>query len=245
MSSDLATVLPALALTCIFDALSLYAIYLSISVRRGLTISIYRSRALWMVFLGVSAAIALTYYGFTIVFPSSSFASFEVVAILTGINLGVILILIDRTVNTVIRLDYLRRDVLHWKKSRFVYGAAMLLFYILFFSRYVDSFPDTQGIALVPFFSALVYGVLAVAKGTTITRDATFRSHVMWFGYVLATYIAGEVVYFLPISRVIDLFIYVLASFCYYKMARFLVPVGKLSPLSVTDLSTTSPTSQC
>ena len=229
MSSDILTnFLPTLALTSIVDAFSLYATYLSISVRRGLTISVYRSRALWMALLGVFSAIVFTYDGFTILIPTSSLASVEVREVLIAIPLGVILILIDRTVNTVIRLDYLRRDVLHWKKFRLVYGAAVVMFYVLFYSRYVYSLPDNQGIALALYFSALIYGALAIAKGTTMTMDATFRSHVMWFGYLLGAFITGCVFYFLPISLIIDLSFFALTSFCFYRMARFLVPAGKL-----------------
>ena len=230
MSSDLTTtVLPTLVLTGITDAFSLYAAYLSISVRRGLTVPVYRSRALWMALLGLFATIVFTYDAFTVMLPTSSLASVEFREILFAIPLGVILILIDRTVNTVIRLDYLRRDVLLWKKFRFLYVVVVILFYVLYYSRYVYFLPNTQGIALALYFSALIYGALAIAKGTTITRDATFRSHVMWFGYLLAAFITGGVIYFLPISLVIDLFFFTLTSFCFYKMARFLVPAGKLS----------------
>ena len=229
MSSDLLTnFLPTLALTSIVDVFSLYAAYLSISVRRGLTISVYRSRALWMALLGVCAAISFTYDGFTVATATSSLASVEVREILFALPLGVILILIDRTVNTVIRLDYLRRDVFHWKKLRFVYGVVVVLFYVLFYSRYVYFLPNSQGIALALYFPALTYGALAIAKGASMTMDATFRLHVAWFGYLLVAFIVGGVIYFLPISLVIDLSFFAFTSFCFYKMARFLVPAGKL-----------------
>jgi len=230
MSNDLiATVIPTIVLTCATDAFSLYGAYLSISVRRGLTVAVYRSRALWMALLGILSTIVFTYDGLTIIVPSSPFATVEVREILFAIPLGVILVLIDRTVNTVIKLDYLRRDVLFWKKLRFVFGAVIVLFYVLFYSRYVYFLPDAQGFALALYFPALVYGAVAIAKGTMVTRDTTFRSHVKWFGYLLATFIAGNVVYFLPISLAIDLVFFALTSFCFYKMARFLVPTGKLS----------------
>jgi len=230
MSSDLVvTVLPTLVLIGLTDVFSLYAVYLSISVWRGLVVPVYRSRALWMALLGVFAAIVFTYEGLAIIVPSSPLASVEVREILFAIPLGVILVLINRTANTVIKLDYLRRDVLFWKELRFVFGAVVVLFYILFYSHYVYFLPDAQGFALALYFPALVYGAIVIAKGTTVTRDTTFRSHVKWFGYLLAAFIAGNVIYFLPISLVIDLVFFALTSFCFYKMARFLVPAGRLS----------------
>jgi len=230
MSSDLiVTVLPTVVLTGITDVFSLYSAYLSLSVRRGLAVPVYKSRALWMALLGVSAAIVFTYDGLAVVFPTSSLASVETREILFAIPLGVILVLIDRTVNTVIKLDYLRRDVLHWKKLRFVFGAVVVLFYILYYSRYVYFLPDAQGFALAMYFPALAYGALAIAKGTTLTRDLTFRSHVRWFAYLLLMFIAANVLYFLPIPLAVDYFFFTLAAFCVYKMSRFLVPTGKLS----------------
>jgi len=230
MSSDLIlVVLPALVLTGITDIFALYAAYLSLSVRRGLAVPVYRSRALWMAFLGISAAIVFTYEGFTNISPTSPLTSIEFREILFAIPLGIILILIDRTANTLIKMDFLRRDLLLWKKLHFVYGTAVVLFYVLYYSRYVYFVPDAEVIALVLYFSALIYGALAIARGTTVTRDMTFRSHAIWFGILLAAFITGSVLYFAPVPLDISFVCFTVASYCFYKMAGSLVPAGKLS----------------
>jgi len=143
-----------------------------------------------------------------------------------------ILVWIDRTVNAVVRLDYMRRDVLSWRRLRFAYGLIAAIGILVYYSRYVYPVPDALVVGFALMFSALIYGMLATARGVATTKDMTFKSHVMWFGIFLLGFIVGGFMYELgPLNSLygtLDLLSFGVCSYGFYKMARFLVPTGKL-----------------
>lgn len=226
VSDFLSSTLPDLMILGANFAIAFYAAYLALSVRRGLAVPIYRSRALWTAILAVMFALAAPLIG------NLGFYT---------ILLAVLFIWIDRTINTLIRLDFLRRDLLEWKKFRYVYwiflfgdfvlGYAYLLAYGSFPSHpspLVGS-PLFAALALLLFFVPVTYAVIVLALGSTRTRDMTFRSHVKWGGYLIIAFLLETVTYIALANDVVVHATFLPISFCLYRMARLLVPTGKLT----------------
>jgi len=132
----------------------------------------------------------------------------------------------------VIRLDYLRRDVLFWRKLRFLYAPAAAVGIVLYFTHYWYPLPDTMAIGFALIFAGLIYGMLTLAKGAAVTRDLTFKSHIRWFGLFLLVFIIAGFMYVLTYSDqsflVPNLFVFMVSSYCLFRMAKSLVPSGKL-----------------
>jgi hypothetical protein len=235
MSSELLTfTLPVLGITIVFDAFAVYAAYLSASVWRGLVVPVYRGRALWLAAICVLGALMLTEFGasaaLTPSYGSSSPALREFVYLPP---LAAILIWIDRTVNAVIRLDYLRRDVLLWKRLRYAYGTVAAVGILIYYSRYLYPIPDAMTVGFALIFSQLIYGMLTLAKGAAVTQDMTFKSHIRWFGLFLLAFIVAGFIYVLTYSDssylVPNLCAFAASGYCLFRMAKSLVPSGKLS----------------
>lgn len=235
MSSELLTFsVPVLGITIAFDAFSLYGAYLSASVWRGLVVPIYRGRALWLAAICVLGASMLTEFGVSAAlapsYGSTSPALREFVYLLP---LAAILIWIDRTVNTVIRLDYLRRDVLLWRRLRYAYGSIAAVGILIYYSRYLYPIPDAMTVGFALIFSQLIYGMLTLARGAAVTKDMTFKSHIRWFGLFLLAFIVAGFIYVLTYSDASylapNLLAFAASAYCLYRMAKSLVPSGKLS----------------
>ncbi len=231
MSSDLITfVLPVYGLIVIVDLFFLYGAYLSISVWRGLAVPIYRSRAFWMALFGIPLVLTITYDAVTATLaPSSPLAAPIIPEILFTFPLVGLLVWIDRTVNSVIHLDYLRRDIFAWRKSRLLYWGLVVAGNVTFFSHYLIDLPYSQIVANAFISGPLLYGVASMAKGSSTTRDATFRSHIRWFGYMGAFFIPAILLYgFFRGLNIPSLLLLTGAAYCFYQMAKHLVPAGKL-----------------
>ncbi len=217
----------------------LYAAYISFAVRRGLVVPLYRSRALWLgtsailwgvasIFLGNFEPRVSTYYGVV------GLVFFLGVAVPT---LLVFLVWIDRTLSTLIRLDYLRKDIVGWKKVRPLYrlGVALVFVFSLFnpsvqYLRYLSSINyviKTISVATVLDLPIVVivlaYASAALTVGSIRTRDLTFRNHAKWFGYAIVGLLA---VLLLP--NILYMLAEIWFAYCFYRMARSLVPVNKL-----------------
>jgi len=235
MSSELFTfTVPVLGIIIAFDAFSLYAAYLSGSVWRGMVVPIYRGRALWLAAICVLGASMLTEFAVSAAlapsYGSSSPALREFVYLPP---LAAILIWIDRTVNTVIRLDYLRRDVLFWRRLRYAYGSIAAVGILIYYSRYLYPIPDAMAVGFALIFSQLIYGMLTLARGAAVTKDMTFKSHIRWFGLFLLAFIVAGFIYVLTYSDasflVPNLLAFAASAYCLFRMAKSLVPSGKLS----------------
>jgi len=235
MSSELITFsVPVLGITIAFDAFSLYAAYLSASVWRGLVVPIYRGRALWLAAICVLGASMLTEFGVSAALaPSYGSASPALREFVYLFPLAAILIWIDRTVNTVIRLDYLRRDVLLWRRLRYAYGSIAAVGIVIYYSRYLYPIPDAMTVGFALIFSQLIYGMLTLARGAAVTKDMTFKSHIRWFGLFLFAFIVAGFIYVLtysdPSYLAPNLLAFAASAYCLFRMAKSLVPSGKLS----------------
>lgn len=227
----------------VVDGFILFGSYLAITVSRGLVVPIYKSRALWMALVGMPLALAISYNIITVVLvPNSALSTPLIPQILFTFPLISLLVWMDRTVLAVIRSDYLRRDVLHWTRLRVAYWALVIAGNVAFFASYVYG-PVLVVLANVFLAVALGYGTLSLAKGAATTSDATFRSHVKWFGYLVVFFIPAVLVYSLYGGpTILNLLFLTVASYCFYRMARLLVPAGKLTTDS--GFSADTPTQQ-
>ena len=232
MSGDfLTSTVPFLAVLVVSDGLSLYGAYLALSVRRGLAVPIYRSRALWTAMIALLFSLSILFGGdLSLIFPSSYLfvASFVIYFGLFTLATLAIFVWVDRTVTTLIRLDFLRRDLAGWKRFRYVYWtlvAISFVFYPFGSSLYFNSFFNI--VYTVSFVIPLAYAALAVRSGAKRTPDMTFRSHLRWSAYCMAGILLAGITYFVTLDVVIVSLPYVVIAFCLYKMARSLVPVGK------------------
>jgi hypothetical protein len=236
MSSDLLTsTIPYLAVIGISDALAFYAAYLSFSVWRGLSVTIYRSRALWTGMLAILIGLTGTASGNVGAVPQPFYpvAAIAAYGFLYPIAIFVLYFWIDRTLATIIRLDYLRRDLLAWRRFRFIYwafAAASFVFYY-FGQDYLQTLP-LPSIAVAAFLITYVvpwgYAAVGFIVGRRRTSDMTFRLHLKWFGLFLASIAFITVIYGLTSDRFTSSLSDVLIAYSLYKMARYLVPSQRL-----------------
>jgi hypothetical protein len=231
MSNDFLTVgLPLLGVIGLVDLILLYASYLSFLVWRGLAVLEFKSRALWMALFGIPISSALAYGTASFVFlPSESpFAAPFISDIIFSIGLFTVVIWIDRIVGSAIRMDFLRRDLLSWRRYRVAYYALFIVSSIIHFSSYAGV-PNALPISILFLLIDLGYGILALAKGTRRTLDATFKNYMKWFGYLGGALVPVLVIWSLTQRPTVIIGIPLIAvSFCFYRMARNLVPIGKL-----------------
>jgi hypothetical protein len=241
MSSEfLAYGLPYLGLLSFTDAIMLYAAYLAITVSRGLAVAVYKARALWTALLALLVFVAFTYSGLlyvadpniSVAFNRAGPAGTDLVFL---VLILVLLVWVDRTIASMIRLDYLRRGILRWKKVRPLYWAMIGIavgiylagFYLLPNFGYEPS-PTLLPLLIPLLVIPLAHASLALTVGGRRTRDKTFRSHVSWFGYFVAAFL-GQSVFYVFVSNPFENGPFFLAeAYCLYRMARYLVPVSRL-----------------
>ena len=232
MSSDFLTIsLPLLLMVGLTDAILLYATYLSLTVWRGLAVPEFRSRALWMALFGIPVATALAYgvTSYTILPTDSLFSAPAISESIFTLGLVALFIWIDRMVRIAIRMDYLRRDILQWRRLRLVYYVFFVVANIFYFARYFVNLSGVMVVAEAALVIPLLYGISALIIGARNTRDLTFKGHVRWFGYMGAAITPVLVIYTQAGHPTVLLGIpLILVAFCFYKMARNLVPIGKL-----------------
>jgi hypothetical protein len=235
MPSDLIYTLLLVGVFLVGDAITGYAAYLALSVWRGLAVPIYRSRALWTAFLAIIFAVSTGLGGnIDAIFPPP-FVYIASIVIYNGLYTLILLALfawIDRTINTLIRLDYLRRDLIGWKKVRFAYWALVAVASgLAFFSPPVG--PASLPLFLVGGISLLIpvgYGSLALIIGSRRTTDMTFRTHAKWGGYLMVGVLLASLTYFATPSNIaLQTLPYLLIAYSFYKMAKFLVPVNVIA----------------
>lgn len=242
MLSDVATLMAYLVVLGVSEILTVYAAYLALTVWKGLAVPIYRSRALWTGVLAILFANTAIFSSIVyIVFPQqfTLAASIAVNFVLYTLVLVAIYVWIDRTISTLVRLDFLRRDLVGWKRLRPFYWAFAIGSIVL------STFPSPPSASLLyqaaVYTSLLVpftYGAVALIVGSAKTRDMTFRSHARWGGFLMLAITIATLTYFLTANVVaqnlpfvlISYSPFVLVSYCFYKMAKHLVPTGTLSP---------------
>lgn len=233
MSSDIAGTAVFFAVLCASEIVVAYSGYIALSVRRGLATPIFRSRALFTAAIAVLAGGASLFgrYTLPVLLPGSSRSQIEILQFLVVYpgGLAVFYAWIDRTIGALIQTDYLRRDVLWWKRLRVPYWSTLAVFVALQFVFFPISkypVPTIAGTALLTF--SMLYGSVAIVLGSSRTWDKTFRAQMKWSGYCIGTFLAdGLLNTFVPYP-VVDVLPLLLVSYCLYKMAKNLVPSQRL-----------------
>ncbi len=214
----------------------LYAAYISFTIRRGLVVPLYRSRSLWLGILAILWSITFIFFNrIDTLFPNY----FEIAAILFyyGAFLPTLIfffVWLDRTISTLIRLDFRRKDIVGWRRGRFLYWGALILgvilyvlgtgYYFLGIVNPVTTFAANVGV--VPAVVAVAYAAVVLIVGSIRTRDLTFRNHTKWLGLSAVALLA---VFILPNPATLYTLPAPFFAYFWYRMARSLVPVNKLT----------------
>jgi hypothetical protein len=244
MSSDfLTSVLPTIVVIGIADVLTAYAAYTALTVWRGMSISIFRSRALWTAILAVLVGILLTLWNnVNALFPQPYYDLGIAIEyfLLAPAVVVVLLVWIDRTMKTLIRLDYLRRDVAGWRRFNLAYWTLVALdVAVSYLPAVVHSStlpvltPLLAFLSLSPLIILLVYSSYSLFLGSRKTPDTTFRRHLAWLGCsVLAMFLVVLVVSIDPTGTqpALDHLPFILMAYCLYRLSRSLVPVNRFQP---------------
>lgn len=221
----------------------LYGTYLSFSIRKALAVPLYRSRALWNGFIGLLVLVFSTTYLLG-QFNTAPYLSVLLAVLLYFLILPVLFLVgfawIDRTMSVLIRLDILQRDILGWRhmKFRFFYWAlfAVQLAFFYWFSfgaTFTTPILILEYLWFVFFAALLVYSSVGIVIGSSRCRDATFRVHIMWLGYYVATGLIVSVVSFvfsLLTGTLVEPFLGpILGAYFFFRMARSLAPLNRTS----------------
>ena len=158
MSSELlAYQLAYASMLVLVDSVFVYSSYLALSVWKGLAVSVYKGRAFWTALLAILVVVAFSYAGVLhIRFPhaSTSLSQPQASSLATGAEADVVFTAlalaayawVDRTMATMIRLDYLRRDILGWRRLRPFYWAGIAVGFGAYY-YVVDGLPPSTGIS--------------------------------------------------------------------------------------------------
>lgn len=251
MSSEiLPTTILYWAIVVLADFGSAYAGYIALSVWRGLSVPIYRSRALWIGVLAIVFCLGFPVSGNVgRLLPSNYYFVSVALTYFTLYPAFVIAFFawIDRTITMLVRLDFLRRDLVGWSKMRWVFrafaGATVVRAWI--YSAYVTPsifiFQPGSDLSVrarffsdpylgVLFFIPLIYGSIALVVGSRRTQDKTFRSHSKWLGYATGAVVLSFLSFGLTTDPILGAVPFLPVAYSLYRVSRFLVPIGKLSP---------------
>jgi hypothetical protein len=250
MSSDLlATTILYWAIVVSSEFGSAYAGYTALSVWRGLSVPIFRSRALWIGILAIIFCLGFPVSGnVSRLLPSNYYFVSVALTYFTLYPAFVIAFFawIDRTITMLVRLDYLRRDLVGWSRMRWVFrafaGATVVRAWI--YSAYATPsifvlqsgsdlgvrarfFSDPYLVVL--FFIPLIYGSITLVIGSRRTQDLTFRLHSKWLGYATGAVVLSFLSFGLTTDPILGALPFLPIAYSLYKVSKFLVPVGKLS----------------
>jgi hypothetical protein len=237
VSSDIATLISVFA----YIAIVSYAVYWAFSIRRALSVRLYRNQELALGFVAGSQFLDLTSHG---VFVNLHYylAYFVGEAIVSVI----LVYFIDASVVAGRMSDPRLRDTLHWRRLRMFIWLAVIAVLLAIISVATYSQISTGG---VPFSLAvslnsagvlfdLVWGslfVVAIPITAIRSKDPRLRAHLVWFtvfialGFVLAPIGNGVV----PVPATVQTFV-ILGSligegYCLYRSARALVPLNRIA----------------
>lgn len=223
-----------------------YGAYWALAIRRGLFVGVYRGQALWLAFLTL-------YFGF---FTSSAVdfaqaSSNPYLNFLGSLYYLLLALALFRLVDTDIRVarqsDPRLRNTLRWSQLRLAVGAFMatsiiLVVYFQLEGYLVPGFDFPQAITLAVeasvFLPFLVLGGAALLVSARRSGDSTLRRSLKWFGLFFLALLATNVSFFATTSGLVqipsDIFdalsgpVFLPTTYCLYKSARSLAPVGRV-----------------
>jgi hypothetical protein len=216
-----------------------YGTYLSFSISRALAVPIFRSRALWNGLMGLLLLIFSLDYVIGVFEPAISPAvHFTVYFIILPLLFASAFLWIDRTINVMIQLDPLRRDLLSWRSRNFrtiywIIAALSIIFYFLVQPELLSVLIIFEYLWFATFVFLLGYFAFAIKKGRVRILDAPFRAYANWLLYFFVIAIIVTIValgYSIATQTLIEpYFPPIVSSFAFYRMARSLVPLNKIT----------------
>ncbi len=221
-----------------------FAARFSFLIVRALATPLYKSRARWTGLLSISFIIFLIMVIIEVLLPKTPFVpnltleAYVTFYVAFPVVLLVLYAWIDRTISLAVSQDYLGRDPLRWKKIRPLYWAVVAVQSILLFLvpvGFLFFYPEMtilNGIGMLLFSVTLAYSAVALAIAGIRTKDLTLRNHLKWFGYNLLALLLTVIIAIF--STVFSWFPVIFVSYCFYRMARSLAPISRLSPSDLT-----------
>jgi hypothetical protein len=224
--STLANLVPFLYL-----AVLAYTVYLSITVRRALSVGEYRKQALGVGLIALAWMLLLLDYGVQAV--TGSYALFSLGF---GLVMMALFYWIDSSVLAARRTDPFVRDTLWWARLRYVlwaltvaatFVAASLAYYYqaTLGTEPLFMFNGQYGVGYMPSWFVLAAGVIALPISASRARDKILRRNIGWLGaFVILIQIVGVEPSSVANSQFGIFGVLFIASLCLYQSTRSLVP---------------------
>jgi len=240
MSVDLGAAIDSLAFLIVF-IVYLFVTYRGAEMTRAFVNQVYRSRARWIVALGVAILIN----------DVAGHAPYVSNVTIGGVPLGLLTIFLalvvafafgDRTILVTLEMDFFHRDTLHWRRFRYF---AYPLFYgdlasitLLVFLAFLPSPPSWVSVVInSPEFLAVFFGLLvfnlayvvgALFVGARRTPDRIIRRHliilVLFFGIGTLSIINDFTLSITPL----DDFLALAGAYVWYRATMTLSPIGRV-----------------
>ena len=224
--SALANLVPFL-----YVAVLAYTVYLSISIRRALSVVEYRKQALGVGLIALAWILLLLNYGVQAVTGSYALFSFGF-----GLVMITLFYWIDSSVLATRRTDPLARDTLWWTRLRYVLWALTVAstFVAAFLAYYYQATTGTEpmfmfngqyGVGYMPAWFVLAAGVVALPVSASRAKDGFLRRNIGWLGaFVILVQIVGVEPSSIANSQFGIFGVLLIASLCLFQSARSLVP---------------------
>ena len=233
MSDIIGLALAALAniVPFLYVAVLAYTIYLSITVRRALSVGEYRKQTLGVGLIALAWMLLLLNYGVQAV--TGSYALFSLGF---GLVMMTLFYCIDSSVLAARRTDPLVRDTFWWTKLRYLLwaltfaatvAAASLAYYYQATTGTEPLFMynGQYGVGYMPAWFVLAAGIIMLPVCASRARDKLLRRNIGWLGaFVILIQIVGVEPSSVANSQFGIFGVLFIASLCLYESARSLVP---------------------
>jgi hypothetical protein len=242
LSDNLAFLLAIVLGEILPATIMLYAAYWAFEIRKALASPIRRNMALWQgsATLIAAATIFVTY--------SNSFVLLLLEAAFYDVAFVVIFAFLDSLLKVTRRSDPLLRDIIHWQQTRYIGWAAVAL--TAAFNPLYAFFPQSNAVPiLVDIFNAVIFvvGGAGVLVGAPRIKDPVLKGNLKWIGLGLLCVIAvistdivesaaglsNYTVYYSYPALILGLF-FGLTGYCFYRAARHLAPISRLTEKAVS-----------
>jgi hypothetical protein len=221
-----------LVLWLLVVALFLYSAYWAFSIRRVLSIRLYRRQAFWLGAMGVYFVSLSAFLSVALTLELNALSVNVLGAAIISFGFVLIFFWIDSTVLVARRSDPLFRDTLHWSRLRYLFWLVTIGGGIgAFFTSLNSGFA-----AATPFGTALFFGAIALLLSAKRSGDMTLRRHLRWTGlcifllwlasqaedplstFITDTYLAQSLTWPLVAA----------GAYSLYRSAKSLVPFGRI-----------------
>ncbi len=255
MLSDISTV--SIIVSLVVGALFSYSAYWALTIRKVLMSYLYRRQALWVGGVATYFVAQSAFVASAIFYNATGFYANLLAAAFIAVGTAATFVWIDSTVLVARRSDPLQRDTLHWSKLRYFIGITQavgnffnILFNVIFASSSGSSYQLLGYPPLLGYIGTiLLLGAVALLVSARRSGDMTLRRHLKWFGLGAGLlWVTGQLgspwakvggdSILLPI---ITYSLFAIAAYCFYRSAKSLVPLGRLSVADFAKASGVAP----